>query len=182
MGDGIEIDFPNETKLIVTPGWWASQGKWYLNVNAYRSPATEGIMGDIVSGSWLPALSDGTSLGPKPAALHDRYVDLYEKFADAWRVTDATSLFDYAPGTSTATFTMRNWPLEHPPCVIPEARPVEPASELVAQEACRPITGKNMHADCIFDVIVTGNPVSRRPTCRRSDRDHRERRQGSHKV
>ena len=38
-----------------------------------------------------------------PANLHDRYVTLYDKFGAAWRVTNSNSLFDYAPGTSTAT-------------------------------------------------------------------------------
>lgn len=158
VGDGIEIDFPNETKLVVTPGWWESQGKWYLNVAAYHSPAAEGIMGEIANGSWLPALPDGTSLGPKPTALHDRYVDLYGKFADAWRVADAKSLFDYAPGTSSATFTLGVWPKESPSsCVIPEAPLAPPLDARVAEKQCSAIVAKNRKADCIFDVMVTGN-------------------------
>ncbi|MFI5394245.1 MAG: Ig-like domain repeat protein [Candidatus Binatia bacterium] len=155
---GIEIDFPDETVMFVTPDWWASQSKWYLNVDVSHTPAVEGVLGVIPPGSWLPALPDGTSMGPMPGSLHQRYVDLYQKFGDAWRVTDKTSLFDYAPGTSTDTFTMRNWPLENPPCVIPETRPVRPVSRLVAQEACRPVTGENTRNNCVFDVMVTGNP------------------------
>jgi hypothetical protein len=93
-----------------------------------------------------------------PGALHDRYLDLYQKFANAWRVTDKTSLFDYAPGASTATFTMRDWPLEQPPCVLPETKPVRPVSRLVAEQACQLITAENMHQNCVFDVMVTGNP------------------------
>src|SRR5262249_44553775 len=124
VGDGIEIDFPDETVAFVTPGWWASQSKWYLNVDVYHTRAADGVMGAIAPKGWLPALPDGTSLGPMPAALHERYVDLYQKFADAWRVNDKTSLFDYAPGTSTATFTLRSWPPESPPCVLAETRPV----------------------------------------------------------
>jgi subtilisin family serine protease len=156
-GDGIEIDFPDGTVLIVTPGWWASQSKWYLHVSVFHTPASEGIMGAIAPGSWLPALPSGTSLGPKPAALHQRYVDLNQKFADAWRVTDATSLFDYAPGTSTATFTLKSWPPESPPCVLPESTPVKPVNLEVAQLACRAVVGKNRKEDCVFDVRVTGN-------------------------
>jgi subtilisin family serine protease len=158
-GNGIEIDFPNGTTLIVTPGWWASQGKWYLNVDAYHTPATEGIMGYIASGSWLPALPDGASLGPKPAAVHERYVDLYETFANAWRVTDATSLFDYAPGTSTANFTLKSWPKESPSsCVVPEQPLAQPLDARVAEKHCSAIVGKDRKADCVFDVMVTGNP------------------------
>src|SRR6185312_14867694 len=156
-GGGIEIDFPDETVLIATPGWWPSQSKWHLNVDVFRASAVEGIMGARAAGSWLPTLADGTSLGPKPAAAHQRYVDLYEKFADAWRVTDKTSLFDYAPGTSTATFTLPTWPQETPPCVIPHTEPVKPLSPAVAQKLCRAIVDKNRKADCVFDVAITGN-------------------------
>ena len=159
IGEGIEIDFPNKTKLIATPGWWADQGKWYLNVDIYHTPATEGIMGYISRDGWLPTLPDGTSVGSKPDSLHDRYIDLYEKFADAWRVTDDTSLFDYAPNTSTSTFTFRSWPKESPSsCVIPEQITAQPIDERIAERHCSAIIDKNRKANCIFDVRVTGNP------------------------
>jgi hypothetical protein len=107
VGSGIEIRYADGTQLVVTPAWWQDQQKWYLNVNVYGTTATEGTFGKLPRGSWLPALPNGAALGPMPASLHDRYVELFGKFADAWRVTDKTSLFDYAPGTSTATFTIR---------------------------------------------------------------------------
>jgi len=154
---GIEIDFPNETVLIVTPGWWAAQSKWYLNVDVFHTPAEEGILGIIPPRSWLPALPDGTSMGPMPGPLHERYVVLYQKFADAWRVTDRTTLFDYAPGTSTNTFMRRSWPLEHGPCVIADTEPARPASKEVALMACRPVTDKNANKNCVFDVMATGD-------------------------
>jgi hypothetical protein len=178
---GLEVDFPDNSVLLVTPAWWGSQSKWYLNVDVVhtptpvmdgassdntisavsgraRAPSSGGIMGALVPGSWLPALPDGSSMGPIPSSLHQRYADLYQKFGDAWRVTDATSLFDYSSGTSTNTFTMHDWPKENPPCVIPETKPVQPASEAVAQRACRGVTDKNSHNNCVNDVVVTGNP------------------------
>jgi hypothetical protein len=90
--------------------------------------------------------------------LHDRYVALYQKFADAWRVTDKDSLFDYGQGTSTETFTMRNWPSEQAPCVVPNTKPAEPATLAVAERACSAVTGDAAHNNCVFDVRVTGNP------------------------
>lgn len=160
VGDGIEIDFPNGTVLSVVQNWWASQAKWYLTVKVLRTPANEGILGAIKPGSWLPALPDGSSLGLRPVALHDRYVDLNETFADAWRVTDASSLFDYAPGTSTHTFTFDAWPLESPPCLIAGSDdiPAKPLDKATAVELCRPVTGKDANANCVFDVRVTGEP------------------------
>jgi uncharacterized repeat protein (TIGR01451 family) len=182
---GLEIDFPDNTVLFATPGWWASQSKWYLNLDVVRGPATDGtsgdgtvgaaaakvfssnpstsgLMGAIPPGSWLPVLPDGTSLGSMPDSVHQRYVDLYQTFGEAWRVSfgpsGSTSLFDYAPGTSTDTFTLRGWPPENPPCTIAGMIPVQPADPAVAEQACRPVTGTNRHADCVFDVIVTGEP------------------------
>jgi len=153
----LEIDFPDETVAYVIPSWWASQSRWYLNLEVDHTPALEGTLGVIPKSTWLPALPDGAVLGAMPPALHQRYLDLYRTFADAWRVTDRTSLFDYAPGTSTSTFTLRSWPPEAPPCVLPDVKPVEPASAAVAEEACRRIRDANRHADCIFDVTLAGN-------------------------
>ncbi len=154
---GLEIDFPDETAAYVTPLYWGSQGKWYLNLDISHTPALEGVLGVIPKGGWLPDLPDGTPMGPMPGPIPQRYNDLYKTFADAWRVTDKTSLFDYAPGTSTETFTLRSWPLEKPPCVLPRVKPVEPASQAVAERACTQIRAKNMHGDCVFDVMATGN-------------------------
>lgn len=156
LGGGIQIDFPDETTLVVTPGTWAPIGKWYLNLSVFHTRAAEGIMGAIAPGSWLPALPNGTSLGPRPSSLHQRYIDLNLTFADAWRVTNTTSLFDYAPGTSTATFTLRSWPQESGACVIPQQPPVAPIEPRIAQQLCRAIVDKNINADCVFDVTVTG--------------------------
>lgn len=158
-GDGIEIHYPDGTRLVVTPAYWDAQKKWYLNVNVYGTTATEGIMGLIAKDGWLPTLPDGTSLGPKPESLHQRYVDLYEKFADAWRVTDETSLFDYPPGASTATFTLDEWPRERPSSCAIQGEPSAPSIDVqVAETHCASIIDQNMKADCVFDVAVTGEP------------------------
>jgi hypothetical protein len=161
----LEIDFPDGKTLFVTPGWWASQGEWYLNVDvthlglvsAVGQASERGIAGPIATESWLPALPNGTSLGPMPGSLQQRYVDLYRRFADAWRVTNKDSLFDYEPGTSTATFTMKEWPPQKSPCIVPNAKPVEPGSAEVAAAVCRRVRDPKMRADCTFDVIATGN-------------------------
>jgi hypothetical protein len=153
---GLEIAFPNGALLTATPAFWSSQGKWYLNVNVIEAEAYEGIMGAISPGGWLPALPDGTSTGSKPASLSQRYDVLNRKFADAWRVTKATSLFDYAPGTSTADFTLAGWPKVSPPCDLPQQNPAEPASRPVAEEACRNLVDDNRRQNCVFDVEVTG--------------------------
>lgn len=159
-GSGIEIFFPDGTRLIVTTHPWPPQNTWFMNVDVVSTQAREGIMGAITPSGWLPALPDGMPMGPMPALLSQRYVDLNQKFADAWRVKDATSLFDYAPGTSTSTFTDRSWPPERPPCVVPGSTvpPAYPIDRQKAEPICKAITDPRMHAQCVFDVMVTGEP------------------------
>lgn len=159
---GLEIDFPEGTILFVTPNWWDLLKVWYMDLDVVPSQTGNGLIGALpqekqqdVQASWLPALPDGTSMGPMPASLHDRYVGLYQKFTDAWRVTSANSLFDYAPGASTDTFTLHTWPPEHPPCSLPGKLPVEPLPEAVAKQVCHSVTGEN--ARCVYDVTITGN-------------------------
>jgi len=161
VGEGIQIDFPDGTTLTLLAGWWPAQSRWYINVDADHTRAGKGTMGAIAPGSWLPALPDGTSLGPLPAADHDRYVALYEAFADAWRVTGETTLFDYAPGTSTATFTFPSWPLESPEsCEIPKEILTQPLDDPeIAAMVCAPIVDEVQRANCVFDVTVTGDVV-----------------------
>ncbi len=139
----IEVDFAGGTQMVVTPSWWSSYNLWYLNVDVFRTQASEGIMGARAAGSWLPALPGGAALGAMPAALPQRYTDLYQTFADAWRVSNATSLFDYAPGTSTASFTLPAWPPQNADCTLPHRKPVRPLRQLTAERLCRGITGKN---------------------------------------
>jgi hypothetical protein len=159
VGDhGIEIGFPNGTTLMVTPKYWTKQKHWYMNVNVYNTTAAEGTMGAIAprKNRWLPALPDGTSLGPRPFDLSDRYDVLYNTFAEAWRVNDSTSLFDYAPGTSTSDFTLSGWPRDNPPCLVPDQTPAMPLDPSEAQTACAAITDDNRRANCVFDVQLTG--------------------------
>lgn len=169
---GLVITFPDRAVLHVTPGWWPTYSIWYLNYDLVRPKAAAaapskpakgprgGIVGAISPGGWLPALPDGSSLGPKPSDLHGRYVALHQKLADAWRVTSKSSLFDYAPGTSTESFTTRSWPPEKGACVIAKVKPTKldpPATDEAATNACRDITDEATRNSCIFDVKVTGH-------------------------
>jgi Bacterial Ig-like domain (group 3) len=165
-GGALEVDFPDGKTLMVTPQWWAFESLWYLNVDVTNLGLISsgngaygvGLVGPIAKGSWLPALPNGASLGSMPASLPARYDTLYHTFADAWRVTDKDSLFDYAPGAATETYTNTDWPRQNPPCGLPNMKPVEPASEATAVAACRGLSDENRRANCVFDVTVTGNP------------------------
>ncbi|NOU10213.1 MAG: Ig-like domain repeat protein, partial [Nitrospira sp.] len=173
---GLEFDFPDGSVLFTTPTWWDGQNIWYFNISLTRPPAIDGtdansfriggIAGPIESGDWLPRLPNGSSMGPRPGGLDKRYVDLYQKFADAWRVKQESSLFTYPKDTSTDNFTLRSWP---PPldstCTIPQGqilsvphgKPVKLIKPQLASKACLGITDKHARQNCIFDVQVTGS-------------------------
>lgn len=170
---GIQIESSGGTAIIVTPGFWDYYGLWYLNIDTRYVRATEGLMGIIQPGNWLPALPDGSLLGLRPSNLQERYADLYQKFGNAWRVTDTSSLFDYAPGTSTQSFSISSWPNGESPrsCIVPpvddsQTDPEGPASKPpvkalpleVAKQHCAKIINPNTRENCEQDVRVTGEP------------------------
>ncbi len=160
IGGGIEIDFPDNTHLSAVPGFWGPPNNvWFLNVDVTGATAREGVAGAILSGQWLPLLPDGTPLGPKPASLSRRHFDLNKTFANAWRVTPSNSLFDYAAGTSTGTFTTLGWPPEKPPCEIKGSKipPAQPMDVERAEKFCAVVADKDTNAQCVFDVSATGN-------------------------
>ena len=160
---GIRVDFEDGTVVLITPNFWSANSVWYLDVSVSNTSADEGVMGFIPKGSWLPRLRNGVDVGPIPASLHDRYVTLYKTFADSWRITDKTSLFVYAPGTSTHTFTDPDWPAKKLPCrlkpqfQIPGVKVHQGMPVARAEAICRIVTDKNLYQNCVFDVATTGD-------------------------
>jgi outer membrane protein assembly factor BamB len=79
---------------------------------------------------------------------------LYGRFVESWRVTDATSLFDYTAGESTASYTDRGFP--------PEVVGVDDLTDeqrAAAEEVCRAagVTDPTVLAQCVLDVALTGD-------------------------
>ena len=162
---GLRVDYAHGAVLMVTPHFWTSYGLWYLDVSVSNTNGDEGVMGRIPQGTWLPFLPSGATVGPMPADLHDRHITLYKTFADAWRVTDQTSMFTYLPSTSTETFTDRDWPPEKPPCTLKNEfrKPAAPILENIeiekAEELCAGVTDKDLFDNCVFDVATTGDEI-----------------------
>jgi len=126
-------------------------------VSKSAGASVSGLGGFVPDKNWLPRLPNGTALGPMPASPHDRYVTLNKTFGNAWRVSNSNSLFDYAPGTSTASFTNAAWPVENAKtCNIPNVKAVPHISVAAAEEACKSITNATLHSSCVFDVQMTG--------------------------
>ena len=164
---GIQIELPGGTAVAVIPGWLNYEKLWHFHVNVRQARGTEGLMGAIRSGNWLPALPDGTLVGPRPAKLEDRYASLYGKFANAWRVSDVGSLFDYESGTSAKTFAFYAWPGRSPKsCRLPPEARKERAARVprkmlargVAEKHCVGIVDRGLRSSCIQDVMVAAEP------------------------
>ena len=157
---GLRVDYAHGAVLTVAPRFWFI---WFLDISVFHTQADEGIMGRIPEQTWLPTLPSGATVGEMSELLHDRYITLYKTFADAWRLTDETSLFVYARGTSTETFTDRDWPAEKPPSILKPQftipgfpTPVNiPVAE--AEEVCKGVTIGHLNANCVFDVVTTGD-------------------------
>jgi len=159
-GGALNIAGSDGTHLIIVPNFWEAQGYWYLNVDIVKTAAVEGTMGFIPVDNWLPLAPNGMSFGLAPSSLERRHNLLNVRFADAWRVTRTTSLFDYAPGTTTDNFTDRNWPARPgQPCRAPGGigRTRKPIKPNVAARLCRDIRDEAVFQDCVFDVTVTGD-------------------------
>ncbi|MGZ8504291.1 MAG: multicopper oxidase domain-containing protein [Flavitalea sp.] len=162
---GLRVDYLNDAVLIVTPHFWTSHNLWYLNISISRTQANEGLMGIILKDTWLPLLPSGASVGPFPNDQNKRYKTLYKTFADAWRVTDKSSLFVYEQGQSTSTFTDKEWPAGQPPCNlkpqfnIPGAPILEGMPVDKAKDVCQLITDNGLNKDCVFDVATTGDEI-----------------------
>lgn len=165
-GGAVVVSLADESKVRINPLYWSSQGYWYLDLHVDNTSARNGLMGLISGGDWLPKAQDGSSFGPKPALLADRHTVLNEKFADDWRVSNSTSLFYYAPGSSTADFTDTKWP--SPPggscdsTNLPGDVPVvkRPQQEL-AKRLCSDIKNSDIRAACMIDVSIMGGEAAK---------------------
>jgi hypothetical protein len=95
-------------------------------------------------------LPDGTVLA-QPLTQ----AQLYQTYADAWRVTDATSLLDYGAGQDTATFTNTTYPRE---ILTLADLPSDLVAAAAAVVAAAGITDPVLAADAEFDYITMGDP------------------------
>jgi hypothetical protein len=113
-----------------------------------RSGQIRGLLGNANSNTRDDiALATGEVL-PAPVSSSD----LYGKYADSWRITQAESLFDYLPGQSTNTFTVKNFPVKQPsvadlnPVLVAQAR---------AQVIASGITNPVLIDSAILDLVLS---------------------------
>ncbi len=129
--DGIEIELADGSIV-----WAVSNAPYGLNLLVDPSPnlvdTGVGLLGRSAPGLGVPLLPDGSAL-PKPIDRHEAYASLYVRFAGAWRLTDATTMFDYEAGKTTATYTIPDYPSEPK---VATFRELDPAAAAAGREAC----------------------------------------------
>jgi hypothetical protein len=80
--------------------------------------------------------------------------EIYQTVGKSWRLTQEESLFDYATGESTATFTDLEFPRE-----IVRVGGLDQAARERAEGVCRDagVVEPEILEDCILDIVVTGD-------------------------
>jgi hypothetical protein len=143
------VSWPSGSQVRVRPA------NGYLNVKVLlvgeHGSQVEGLLGnfDGISGNDLVMRGGTSSLGTSLT-----YDQLYRQYGESWRVKEDQSLFDYAPGTSTGTYTDRSFPV----ALVTVAMLAEQA-RLRAEQICRGagVNAEVLLAACILDVVLTGD-------------------------
>jgi von Willebrand factor type D domain len=146
-GENMTVTWPDSSTAVISQ---ISVWGLHLSVTPAASHAghLRGLLGDLSTGTGAaPGIeaADGTTI------TEPSFSTLYPAFANGWRITDATSLFTYAPGTSTATYTDLSFP--HAPATI---KSVPDLAAATAQCTNAGITDPVTLQDCEIDVGLTG--------------------------
>lgn len=141
----ITLEWADGSRVSVQPGRIALD----VTVDILEAES-RGVLGDNDGESDNDLTSaDGTTIDPKPS-----HEDLYDVFAESWRISDDGSLFDYADGESTEAFTDRTFPDKR--ITLDDLTNEErDAAEAICRAAG--VTDPGILDDCILDVAVTGD-------------------------
>ena len=145
-GDTTIVTWPDESKAWIRP-----VGSYGLHLALQPSDALagnlEGILGDGDGDSKNDIRKRGDNKTIKPT-----FNELYPDYANSWRVKDTETLFTYADGASTKTYTDKSFPDEQ----ITDVKRLP--NYAMAQGFCRSlgISDETILANCILDVVITG--------------------------
>ena len=105
------------------------------------------------AGLHVPALPDGTAL-PVPIDRHERYHELYEVLAPAWRVTYVDVAHSTTSPARRRFVPRRGLPPEAAPLLDRRPRPDRACQ---ARTGCAAVTDKDLADQCAYDTAVTGD-------------------------
>ena len=154
-GGGFDVVWPDGSRVRATV-YHMGALDILVDLAAVRGGAVQGLFGNFDGEPDNDMTTrDGETLAP-PATTDAAYrATVYERFGESWRVSPGESVFEYAAGESTATFTDRSFP---DAVASPESLPA--AVRAAAKDACRGagVTDDSFLAACILDVGLTGDP------------------------
>lgn len=129
-------------------------GGAFLNVDVYPGAGRRGALRGLLGNYDSDAANDLVTRSGTRLSLPPAFATLYGDFAESWRVAERESLFEYAPGTSTATFTMRDVP-----AATVTASDLPDAARRAAEQVCREagVVDARVLEDCALDVGLTGD-------------------------
>jgi hypothetical protein len=148
-GDFFQLTWPDGTMVR------AEQiGRSSMNVRVKPAAARRGSLAGLLGNNDGSPANDLIGKSNVPLGMPPSPNDINHSLADAWRIAQAQSLFDYEPGQSTATFADRNFPGK-------EFDPSKIANRAAAEQYCKEmeITDEHLLADCILDLAVTNDFV-----------------------
>jgi hypothetical protein len=162
MDQGVEVAYPDGTIATALFHGGEFTGALDLQVVPSRTFASQavGLLAHIDPTSELPALPDGTIL-TRSYDTTVRHDQRYKQLGPGWLVTDQTTLFDYQPGETTATFYKADFPsadatLDIDLNALQLLQGADAFADASAQ--CAAVQAdQNAYTKCIFDVLLTGD-------------------------
>ncbi|MFT3767107.1 MAG: DNRLRE domain-containing protein [Minicystis sp.] len=157
LSGGGRVDVQGSKYVISYPGGehLTVSGSYYVDVAVYHGAKRDGHeFRGILGGHDGDATNDlATRTGAvlaSPVSFHT----LVSQFGESWRISQAESLFDYASGESTATFT--NYACAPRPA---SAQGLPAATYAAAQSTCAAagVSDPHLLEACILDVGMTGD-------------------------
>jgi len=130
-------------------------GGHYLTLNVSVPAAERGHLSGLLGNDDGNVDNDITTRGGKKLPYPPTAAELYGQFSDSWRISQSESLFDYAAGQSTKTFTDKNFPVQ-----VVSVAGLPPSARKSATAICKAagVTAEPFLDDCILDVALTGDP------------------------
>jgi hypothetical protein len=147
-GDAYTLRWPDGSMIDLEP-----IAPWGIRLSSSLADARKGQVTGLLGDFDGNRENDLTPKGGQPLPQPPSFEQRYREFGDSWRITQAESLFDYAQGQNTDTFTDRTMP-ERETKVPDEQR-------AAATTACRlaGVTAADLLEQCVLDTALTGQPV-----------------------
>lgn len=126
----------------------------HINLNVRLTTAQSGQVSGLLGDADGSRSNDLTERGGTVLAQPVDFYQLYGSYADSWRITQQTSLFDYAAGEDTSTFTDRSFPAR-----AISAADLDTSVRNNAETTCRNagVSDPIVLNACILDVGLTGD-------------------------